>query len=99
MVGLLVGRHRRRGPTNKSPSRLADRGLVYELFQALVGAVLLDYDHYDDASLLNSFASHTTQLPHEFPTDKETTRAVAPTRAPVSVFIGDHAFRAAQRWR
>ena len=81
-MGLLAGRHRLRGPTNKSPDRLADRGLVYELFQALVGAVLPDYDHYDDASLLNSFASHATQLPHESPTDKEITRAVAPTRAP-----------------
>jgi len=56
--------------------------LGYELFQALVGAVLPNYDHHDDASLLNSFASHATQLPHEFPTGKEITRAVAPTRAP-----------------
>lgn len=56
-MGLLVGRHRQRGPIKKSPRRLADRGLGYELFQALVGAALPDYDDYD-ASLLNSFTSH-----------------------------------------
>src|SRR6185369_13171012 len=89
MVGLLVGRHRRRGPTNKSPGRLADRGLVYELFQTLVGVVLPDYDHYDDASLLNSFASHATQLAHG---------CSYPGTVRVSVFVADRTFRAAQRY-
>jgi hypothetical protein len=58
-VGLLVSRHRWRGPQTESPRRLADRGLVKKLFQALAGAVLPDDDHYDDASL-NSCASHAT---------------------------------------
>src|SRR5471032_2710021 len=44
------------GPQTSSPYRIADRGLVYELFQALVGAVLPDDDY--DTSLLNSSASH-----------------------------------------
>jgi hypothetical protein len=38
---------------------------VYELFQALVGAVLPDYDDYYDASLLNSVTSHTGTLPQK----------------------------------
>jgi hypothetical protein len=41
----------------KAPAGFADRGLVYELFQALAGAILSDYDDYN-ASLLNSIASH-----------------------------------------
>jgi hypothetical protein len=45
------------GPETASPRRLADRGLVEELFQALVGAVLPDDDDYDNASL-NGSASH-----------------------------------------
>ena len=56
-MGLLVGRHRQRSPETESPRRLADRGLGYELFQALVGAVLPDDDDHD-ASLLNGPASH-----------------------------------------
>ncbi len=47
----------REGPETASPRRLADRGLVDELFQALVGAVLSDDDYYD-YSMLNSSASH-----------------------------------------
>ena len=98
-MGLLVGRHRRRGPTNKSPGRLADRGLVYELFQALVGAVLPDYDHYDDASLLNSFASHATHATTRVSNRQgnHESGCTYPGTVRVSVFVVDHAFRAAQR--
>src|SRR5437762_2137595 len=55
MVGLLgiAGG----GPETASPRRLADRGLVEELFQALVGAVLPD-DDYDNATLNSSHATH-----------------------------------------
>jgi hypothetical protein len=45
------------GPETESPRRLADRGLVEELFQALVGAVLPDDDYYYDNATLNA-ASH-----------------------------------------
>ena len=47
----------RKGPTCKSPRRRCRQGLVYELCQASVGAVLPDYDDYN-ASLLNSITSH-----------------------------------------
>ena len=96
-MGLLVGRHRRRGPTNRSPRRLADRGLVEELFQALVGAVLPDDDDYD-ASLLNSPASHAahaitrvsnTQGDHQ-------SDCTYPGTVRVSEFVVDHSYRAAQ---
>jgi hypothetical protein len=45
------------GPETESPRRLADRGLVEELYQASVGAVLPDDDYYDNA-LLNGYVSH-----------------------------------------
>ena len=44
------------GPQAKAPAGTADRGLVYELCQALVGAVLPDYDDYD-ASLNSTHAA------------------------------------------
>src|SRR5438045_3789623 len=46
MVGLLVDRFCRWGPTNKNPRRFRRRGLGQELSQALAGAVLPDYDDY-----------------------------------------------------
>ena len=52
MAGIARG-----GPETASPRRLADKGLVDELFQASVGAVLSDDDYYD-YSTLNSSASH-----------------------------------------
>jgi hypothetical protein len=60
-VGLLVHRHHRTGPQATSPRRLSDRGLGYELCQALVGAVLPhDYDY--DASLPHSLTFHETDV-------------------------------------
>ncbi len=99
MVGLLVGRHRQRGPQTESPRRLADRGLGYELFQALVGAVLPDNDHYYDASLLNSPASHaahaTTRVSNTQGNHKS--GCTYPGTVRVSPFVVDHSFLAAQR--
>ena len=98
-MGLLVGRHRQRGPTNKSPRRLADRGLVYELFQALVGASFPDNDHYDDASLLNSFTSHAAHaITRVFNTQRDhKSGRIYPGTVRVSVFVIDHSFHVAQR--
>jgi hypothetical protein len=88
----------RGGPENASPRRLADRGLVEELFQALVGAVLPDDDHYDDATLLNSPASHaahaTTRVSNTQGNHKSGWTYLGTVR--VSVFIVDHSFHAAQ---
>lgn len=64
-MGLLVHRHRRTGPQATSPRRLSDRGLGYELLQALVGAVLphdYDYDYDYDASLPHSLTFHVTDV-------------------------------------
>ena len=36
------------GPQTKAPAGAAGRGLAFEVCQALVGAVLLDYDDYYD---------------------------------------------------
>jgi hypothetical protein len=76
MVGLLVRRHHRTGPKTKAPASAADRGLVLELFQGLVGAVLPDNDDYYDASLLNRLTSHAATVSHEISVDKVITRAV-----------------------
>ena len=60
-MGLLVRRRRRTGlHKHQAPAGSADRGLGYELLQALVGAVLPDDDDYD-ASLLHSPISHVAQ--------------------------------------
>jgi len=65
------------GPETGSPRRLADRGLVEELFQALVGAVLPDDDYYDNATL-NSSASHAGHaITRVLCTQGEQTRAMA----------------------
>ncbi len=82
----------------KSPRRLADRGLVYELFQASVGAVLPDYDDYD-ASLLSRFTSHrghaTTRV---FNTQGDhKSDCTYPGSVRVWVFVVDHSFHVAQR--
>jgi hypothetical protein len=66
---------------------------VYELFQALVGAVLPDYDDYD-ASLLNNLASHaadaTTRISN---TQGNHQRGrTCPGTVRVSVFVVDHSF-------
>jgi hypothetical protein len=97
MVGLLVGRHRQRGPINKKPRRLADRGLVYELFQALVGAVLPDDDDYD-ASLLNSLTSHTAHaIIRGFHTQGDhKSDCTYPGSVRVSVFVVDDSFHVSQ---
>jgi hypothetical protein len=56
-MGLLVRRRRRKGHKHQAPAGSADRGLGYEMFQALVGAALSNHDDYD-ASLLHGPASH-----------------------------------------
>ena len=72
LVGVAGG-----GPEIASPRRLADRGLVEELFQALVGAVLPDDDYYDNASL-NGSASHAGHaITRVFSTQGEQTSASA----------------------
>src|SRR5262245_1819679 len=77
MAGLLVGGIAGGGPETASPRRLADRGLVDELFQALVGAVLRDDDYYDNATL-NGSASHAGHaITRVFGTQGEQTRASA----------------------
>ena len=71
---------------------------MYELFQALVGAVLPDYDHYDDASLLNRLASHaahaTTRVFDTQGNHKSGCTYQGTVR--VSEFVVDHSYRAAQ---
>jgi len=71
---------------------------VRELIQALVGAVLPDDDHYDDATLLNSPASHaahaTTRVSNTQADHKS--GCTYPGTVRVSVFVVDHSFRAAQ---
>jgi hypothetical protein len=77
MAGLLVAGIAGGGPKTASPRRLADRGLVEELFQALVGAVCPDDDYYDNATL-NGSASHAGHaITRVFSTQGEQTRASA----------------------
>ena len=97
-MGLLVGRHRQRGPETESPRRLADRGLVEELFQALVGAVLPDDDDYD-ASLLNSITSHAAHaITRDFDAQQDyKSGCTCPGTVRVSEFVVDRSYRAAQR--
>ena len=85
------------GPQAKAPAGTADRGLVYELCQALVGAVLPDYDDYD-ASLLDSIASHAAQaITRDFKTQGDhKSGCTCPCIVRVWIFIVDHSFRAAQ---
>src|SRR5574341_1406694 len=71
MMGLLVRRRRPDGAHKApSPAGSADRGLGYDLFQALVGAALPDDDDYD-ASPLHSLTSHVA---HATTRDSEPTR-------------------------
>ncbi len=61
-MGLLVRRRRRKGHKHQAPAGSADRGLAYELFQALVGAALPNHDDYNASRLigLTSHVLHTT---------------------------------------
>jgi len=70
---------------------------VYELFQALVGAVLPDYDDYD-ASLLNSFTSHAAHaITRGFNTQADhKSDCTYQGSVRVSVFVVDHSFHVAQ---
>jgi hypothetical protein len=52
---------------------------VYELFQALVGVVLADYDDCD-ALLLNAFTSHATHAITRGLNTQVITRAIAPAQ-------------------
>jgi hypothetical protein len=71
---------------------------VYELFQALVGAVLPDDDDYD-ASLLNSLTSHTAHaIIRGFHTQGDhKSDCTYPGSVRVSVFVVDDSFHVAQR--
>lgn len=92
MAGIARG-----GPETASPRRLADRGLVEELFQALVGAVLADDDHYGNATL-NSPASHAASaITRVSNTQDHQSDCTYPGTVRVSEFVVDHSHRAAQR--
>jgi hypothetical protein len=62
---------------------------VYELFQALVGAVLPDNDH--DASLLNSSASHAAHATTRVSNTQRDHKSgcTYPGTVRVSVFVAD----------
>src|SRR5262245_27636138 len=77
MAGLLVGRQRRRRPRNSKPPPARRQGLVEELFQALVGAVLPDDDYYDNASLNGSDSHAGHAITRVFSIQGEQTRASA----------------------
>jgi hypothetical protein len=85
----------RGGLETAGPRRLSDRGLVDELFQALVGAVLSDYDYYN-YSTLNSSASHAGHAITRVSNAQGAARAIAPTLAPFAFQCSSSIIRCSQ---
>jgi hypothetical protein len=98
MVGLLVVGIARGAHKQKAPSARR-QGLAYklrELFQALVGVVLPDYDDYD-ALLLNAFTSHAAHAITRGLNTQEDRKSDCTFAGSVrvSVFVVDHSLHVA----